>query len=328
MKGRIGCNMAVIRTVGSGGDLANWNEAFSFLPLLWVNDFVFKQISDIEITSGLTDFNSSYNSNGHKVTIFSTKPHYGNINEGYKTIINSSSDITLFHFPWVGENVEIFNLNFYVENYSSANFTSVLYLQPGKRTSGIPTRSVSKIIHDNIFQLNDKIRYGIFQTGNMPDITNIASTDHYWNNKILDPKEICMYLLEYDGQGLDFYCENNTCYSKNNVNGIRIFDIGSIPKYIINNAVLIPAPGINNCFVYSAASVARGNMSQDDTADDAPVQSGNFINAVPGDEFEINPAKPDFLYPLRHSQAYNGGVKTGIGANKYGIEGHPRPHRI
>jgi len=318
--------MAIFRTVGNGGYYSNWNDALSSLPLSWLDSYTFKQISDVEVTSELPDFDSSYNTHGNKLTIYSEKPHFGNINEGYKTIIDSALAIRLFDFQWLSENVEVFNMNFYVENFPGGLNSTILNFISGKHDAGLPLGNVSKIVHDNIFQIRGMLWTGIRQNGNMFGITNIISTDHYWNNIFLDPSYRCVNLREYDGVGLSFRFENNIGYSEVFERGIFIGESGTLPKYIRNNAMLFPGTPTRKNFVYSSVCVAKGNMSQDDSADDAPSQSDNIINVTPEDEFvSLDSSSQDFLKPKYGGNAYNMGIAPSIPGNTSGIGGNPRP---
>lgn len=323
----------IIKTVGNGGDFSNWNDAFAYVPLTFETNLKLVQISDITITSLLPVFGNTYNANGFTFTICSAKPHYGIINRGYKTIVDiPAGNDEVMEIAYLSENFNMYNMNFEIKSFNDIA-RSVLSLTPGRGASS-PAVNLFKNVYNNIFNLNGLLSNAIRIEGNLI-VGGVTPVDSIWNNKILQPTTypnsggINVKQFEGTGDG-GVYIENNSVYGTQPGNGINTLQVGgTITNMILkNNAVFISPHGGSFDFQYHANSKAYNNMSGDDTADDAPVQSNNYINAVFEDEFEADISKDNFFRPLRHSQAYNGGVAVSIGGNLAGIGGHPRPHTI
>lgn len=316
------------KTVGNGGNYPNWMTAISSIVPDIVPDIHtplgtnlrYIQISDT-IENGAAMTNSGVYTNGFKITLESSNPHRGKWNEGWISYWQPTGPSQIVFTTWA--NHEIKDLNF---KWLNGNFLGVA-TTTGKNGNDVGSLWVETgLIHDNLFDMagyNNNIAIRIYPGG--------AKTDPYisiWNNKIYRCNERGIY---YAGSATKAWIENNSIYAP--ASALTGIEAGGFNALLRNNAVCVDAAG--DCFVFTGANCeAYGNMSTDDTADDAAIQSNNNINAIFADQFEsLDPNHPGFLKPLSGAIASGGGVRpaaisrAGAPMNVAGIAGHQRPHR-
>lgn len=302
--------MAVVRTVGQGGNYANWPAAMaalqSFSPLL--DDYEFVQVSNISENSSGPNF--SCDLNGHSVVLRSTQPHQGDPTKGYK-VTSSVSGVRS-----IGVNVnttggagsfEIKDLHFEYSSGEGYPITIVTDITPIK-------------IHDILATSSGLLGNGIaVQT---PTGGAEAPTVHLWN--------LVTYNFEYGircivGSDAVLRIENCTAYKDAAGTSINLsVELGTPTPYLVNcfakdfSGSLGVCIGLNN----TSEGISASNFG--------PGSSGNRVygSSTAWDQFaSLVRTDPNFMKILDTGLDYNDGyLPLGIPENVAGIRGNARPY--
>lgn len=308
-------------TVGGvpNADYQNWKDAFNAVDVTSVGltgPLTFEQIADVTTESDV-DFNFlTKGTNGHLFRITSNRHHGGDPNKAWKTTVKALTgaafDVQEYH------NVQIDNLYLKVEGSPSLG---LIRLQAN--ASKFPSEDVSWKIYNLLVDSGGiaTTAIGVFDGSHGTQDFEYE----FWNNKIFNTG----YSV---GQwGITFAqnpwtgtasgkIENNTIHGAGN----GISAAGSITQDVNNNSV-VGSHASAIAFAYGTSVTAKNNASDDDTADDAPTQSGNLINITDTDEFlSVTYSDRLMLFPKPGGQLVGGGVSPLISGNNKGLEGYPR----
>jgi len=308
-------------TFGAGGEYADLyaalvdiaNEAVPPFPQI-NGDITLVQVGDCDVND-LVSILPGYRSYGYKLTITSDKPHYGETNKGWLINFNTSIYIDLQRFG----NHEISGLNI----KATGNFIGFkIYIGYGAAELVAFRHDSTSKIYNNIFNCNNQLNCSPFSFYNNSKKNAVLEL---YRNKIFGHH---LNMLAFDfafSSGAftnDYKVENNSLYG----DGVGMDcapGVSDPPLILKNNAVYSPT---QNCYRFGLNQEAYNNISSDDTADDAPVQLDNYINAVFADEFKsLDPNNADFLKPVLGQNSSMSGVSQGISSNRFGIEGNPSP---
>ena len=295
-------------TLGSGGNYADLKTAIDDIlkPASrrdLTGDLTFVLISDITEVSANDAVNIRCNGYTFRIT---------SLNKGGQTLINNTGGILL-------------TLGNIADEVTSANyvFDSFVWKSSGNGNGFIDgdktNVTTNYLVYDIQFNMVD------YTTTCLLKIVN-ADSPSVFNLKVYSCKgtaNVSDSIIQVENSKL----ENTTVYfitPGTNSDGINV-DANSIAR---NNVVIRGnvGGGTGKAFIWDASSQGYNNASDDDSADDSPVQSDNIINIVAADEFQsLVSTNEYFLFPLITGQLDTSGSTPGISSNLHGLEGYPRP---
>jgi hypothetical protein len=303
--------MALIsRTVGSGGDHANWGAAIAYLVAQspFADDYDFLQISDtVEGTQPTT----YPNFNGHTVTIRNASPHGGDPTAGYKctATINESACVRLR--PTGSGFIEVKDLN--IQFNCGGGGPVGVYVSGG---------GPDQFVHD-IIAVNEQLTgYGVYNEG----YGSTPSTDWITWNVITKGWDYGIYASALYNNPMWI---NNCTALGSEIYGIYISaasaGVGRVQNCIAESTGPAFGPVTGQQYV-----IAENNASNDATADDGNWKAGsanNNTSIVLANELDsTDPTNADFAKVKAGGVCEAGGLAPLITQNTLGIRGNARPH--
>lgn len=292
-------------TVGTSGDFATFEDAFSSLPATFTGDATLTQISDVTETGVAI---STSNLNGKTLTITSDTPHNGDVNKGHITNIAHNNDG--FDVKFTGTGSTTFEMkNLYIKRTvaGASNFEYMYYLR-------LNSAGGTYKFHDLLCDQN-----GL--TGSGPGYAHTGQTMETWNVVVWDG---------WNGVSLPNNAITPGTWTLENISVYNVGNRGFASFANFNGT-------IRNCYATGSASVdyigvtsatGRNNASGDTTAQNANwgTGTGNITSLTVGNEVvSIVDDDWNFFKAKDNGSIDSGGVAPTISGNTTGIRGNARP---